>query len=719
MKTTAIQVILLAAAAWCVYWPCLSNEYVWDDHTNIYENRALTEPDAIRRIWTTDELYQYYPLTFTSYYLEYVFGGRRFDPRVTHAVNIALQLLNAVVLLFAGRRLGLRAWAAWLLAALFLVHPIQVESVAWATERKNLLSGSFFLLSLLAYLRFFDLGRRGDYFLSLALFLMAGLSKSVTMTLPGSLLLLELVRRRTPWRAVTWRLAPFAALSGLFAASAHHFEQVRAGVMYADFNLSWLQRVIIACRVPWHYLGNILLPRSPVFIPPRWEIDTTVPETYWPVFLTAGVLLGLWMVRKRLPALTLFAVGHFLLTLLPCSGLVDFVFMLYSFVQDHFQYLAGIGVLIVVVQAASAVYDRAGRLRFRNQVAGVLTAVVLLALGTVSHLRCYDFHDNETLYRDTLNKNPAAWLAHYNLGLILVDSDRPAEAVEHFAQTLEQIPGYVPAYVGLGTALAKTGDRPGAVEAYQQALARDESCAEAHKNLAQLLALAGRLDEAVAHYRAAVNLTPEDAFMQTKLARVLTALGRETKDRSLLEQAWQHARLAADMQPTDPETLFTLGLAGEQLGRYDAAAEAFRRTIESAPDHAGAANRLAGILKDRGQTAAAVAVLRESLKHTPDKPNTLLNLARLLATCPDESPEPGAEALALAERAVAILGQPTPRSHFVLAAAYAAMGRFEDATQAHRQAVEEARAAGKTRLLQEWSGARDAYLAHRPYCPMP
>ena len=753
MKTTTVQVILLVAAVWCTYWPALSNGYMWDDCLNIYENETLTRPDALRRIWTTDELYQYYPLTFTSFYLEYLLAGRTFRPELTHAVNIALQTASAIVLMFLCRRLGLRLWAAWLVAALFAIHPLQVESVAWGTERKNLLSGLFFLSSFLFYTRFMGQTRRRDYCLALLLFALAGLSKTVTMTLPASLILLELVRRQTPGQRLAARLAPFAAMSAIFAVLAHHFEQVRAGMMYADMHLSLAQRIIIACRVPWYYLRHTLWPYPRAFVPPRWEIDTTALASYWPVLLTAGAILVLLLLRKRLAALTLFAVGHYLVTLLPASGLVDFIFMLYTFVQDHFQYLACIGALIILAQLVSFAYDRAERIPSRKALVGALVAAVLIALGAVSHRRCYVFHDSETLWRDTLAKEPAAWMPQYNLGVILADTGRVAEALQRYKLSLKYNPHNAKAYNNLGAALARLGQTQRATEAFEQALALEDGYLEARKNLAQVLALAGRLDQAIAQYRSAVTDSPDDPVMQAQLARVLATQAVQLHRANLLQEARRHARRALeldpaqfdallalgmvlsqtgppnqaretlhralDLQPQNHEAHLRLGMLHRQQGDHTRAADAFRQTLRLEPKSVVAANELAFILSNQGDGAGALEVLRESLRHAPEVPSTLLNLAGLLAMSPDDSLRNGPEAIELVERAVAKTGRTTPRSLFVLAAAYAACDRFEDAARTQRRAIDQARAAGQTALADQWGHLLQQYEAQRPYHQVP
>lgn len=513
MKHTPLQIALLLFGTLAVYWPTLNNGYVWDDHTNIHKNVTLTQPDALRRIWTTDDIYQYYPLTFTSYYLEYLACGRTFRPEVSHAINIVLHAANAIVLMFLCRSLGLGNWAAWFAAAIFAVHPIQTESVAWATERKNLLSGFFFFSAFLAYARLMRTHRTKDYILALILFLLAGLSKTVTMTLPASLILLERTRNRTPIDRIAICMAPFAALAVCFAVLARVFEHERAGATWLTLNLSMPDRLIIACRVPWHYLQNILLPRSPVFIPPQWKIDSTVAWNYWPVALTTATILALFLARRRFPGLTLLAAGHFLVTLLPASGLVNFVFMRYSFVQDHFQYLAGIGILILLAQFAEALYNRAGRFASRAGAAGVIVAALLISLGTISHWRCYDYSSSEVLWRDTLAKNPTAWIAAYNLGILVARGDdraHLAEAAELYEQAIRYKSDNPDAYNNLGIIQAKLGHHDRAIDSFEQSLRIWPRNIEARINLARLFSEMGRNAQARLNCRIAAQMAESD-----------------------------------------------------------------------------------------------------------------------------------------------------------------------------------------------------------------
>ena len=367
------------------YAPALRGGYIWDDDDYVTRNETLLSADGLWRIWSDPSATpQYYPLVHTSFWIEQHLWG--LNPAAYHWTNVLLHALNAVLAWLVLRRLSVPG--AWLAAAIFALHPVHVESVAWITERKNVLSGAFglgALLRLAAVCRGSEgIARRARrksmyYAIALLLFVGALLSKTVVCTLPAVMVLLIWWKRgRVKWTDL-WPLVPMFVLGiGLGLVTAW-LEKHHAGATGADWQLSWLQRCLIAGRAPWFYAGKLLWPQTLVFIYPRWEVT---PPRAWQYAFPAAFLIAiatLWALRGRIGRGPLVAVLCFAGTLFPALGFFDIYPMRYSFVADHFQYLASIALLALAAAALDLAggfgEDRATRLR------AALCAALLLALG--------------------------------------------------------------------------------------------------------------------------------------------------------------------------------------------------------------------------------------------------------------------------------------------------------------------------------------------------
>jgi hypothetical protein len=394
----AALLILLTLIA---YIPALQGGFIWDDNDYVSDNAALRSADGLRRIWTEPgAVPQYYPLTFTTFWLEYRVWG--LSPAGYHALNVALHAVSAVVLWRV--LLLLQVPGAWLAAAVFAVHPVEVESVAWITERKNTLSGACYLAALLAYLHFaFGAARRRWrlYGLALALFIAALLSKTVAASLPAVLVLILWWKRDRLDAAALWPLAPMFALglgAGLLTAGV---ERQYVGAVGADWNLSAVDRCLIAGRALWFYAATLAWPHPLIFFYPRWRIDAGIWWQHLFPLAAIGLAALLAALRHRLGKGPLVAVLAFAVMLAPALGFVDVFPMRYSFVADHFQYLASIALIALAV----AVGCRA----LRGAPPGARAAVgagVLALLTTLSWRQGDVSLDQEALWRDTIAKNP-------------------------------------------------------------------------------------------------------------------------------------------------------------------------------------------------------------------------------------------------------------------------------------------------------------------------
>ncbi|HOW90395.1 MAG TPA: hypothetical protein PL037_08930, partial [Elusimicrobiales bacterium] len=340
--------------------------FIWDDEDNVTGNSLLRSASGLRDIWTKvgeneGGTIQYYPLTYTSFWLEHRLWC--LWPSGYHLNNVLLHGLNAVLLWII--LLRLRVPGALLAAAVFALHPVNVESVAWITERKNVLSGLFYFLSLLSFIRFFGLadspeekpssrlaGGRSSYYLGLALFACALASKTATVTLPAAILLLIWWRTgRLGWKNVSLT-APLFLLAFLSGLVTLYVEKYPGGAMGGEWDLSAVEHILLAGRIVWFYAGKLLWPQPLMLIYPRWEISQAAWAQYLFPLSLAAVTALLWLVRKRTGRGPLAAVSFFIVTLAPLLGFVDVQYMRLSYVADHFQYLAGLGPIVLSSAAA-------------------------------------------------------------------------------------------------------------------------------------------------------------------------------------------------------------------------------------------------------------------------------------------------------------------------------------------------------------------------------
>ena len=505
----------------------MSGGFVWDDGDYVTENPTLRTLDGLQENWTaTHENYQYYPLALTTFWIEYHLWG--LNPVGYHILNVLLHGSNALLVWVLLRRLEVRG--AWLGAAIFGLHPVHVESVAWITERKNVLSLFFYLLAALSYLQFVSLerskepadagtpspakGRLGPaqrgaaghagwlyYCLSLGLFTGALLSKTVTLTLPAAMLLVIYWKRGRIRARDVVQLAPFFAVGlGLGLVTAWvETHQMRAQGQY--WSLTVLERCLIAGRALWFYAGKLVAPVNLTFFYPRWEVSTAV---WWQFLYPTAALAavgGLWVSRKRLGRGPLVAVLFFAGTLTPALGFFNVYPMRYSFVADHFQYHASIGLIALGAAALASVFALCDRRLPRAGLA--LGGALIIVLGVQTWEQGKTYKDLETLCQRTLARNPSAWVAESLLAELRENDGRYEEALAHDRRALELNPNDPDLKNNVGTTLAQLGRYEEAVAVFKSVLAQHPDLAATHGWLAMALHSLGRDEEAEEHLRLA------------------------------------------------------------------------------------------------------------------------------------------------------------------------------------------------------------------------
>jgi tetratricopeptide (TPR) repeat protein len=769
-----LALVLLATCAIYYYSQALSGGILWDDDAHITKpdlrsweglgliwwpiarlNPAYNEEAAALGVpkWLPGATHQYYPLLHSAFWLQYqLWGDNTF---AYHAVNLALHLGAVCLAYFILCRLKIPG--ALLAAAIFALHPVQVETVAWITEQKNTLSVVFYLGSLLAYLHFDENRGKGWYALALVLFALGLLSKTVTATLPAAMLVVFWWQRgRLSLKRDVLPLVPFFLVGAGFGVLTAWVEWTFIGARGEEFELSLVERCLVAGRVIWFYLFKLLWPANLVFIYPRWQLDAAAAWQWLFPLAAIAMTVFLWAIRgvTRAPlAAWLLFVG----TLFPVLGFLNVYPFIFSFVADHFQYLASLSVIALVAGGIVTGMSRLGpgaRWAARAACVGVLG---ILAVLTWRQIPMYA--DSQTLYRETIARNPQCWMAYNNLGGELFRTgkkDLIEEARDCFQKALDFKPGYPEALNNLGAAMLNLGRPQEAADYASQAVRIRPRYADAHCNLGNALSKLGRTQDALSHLQIAVQLDPREADANNSLGAVLLESGHPDEalkhfevaiaskpnaaeihnnlgvlflSKGQVQQAIEHLTRAVEIRPDYPEAFCNLADVMRKVSNNPKAVEFYLQAIKLDPNYAVAHARLGVALYNSGQIAEGVEHLAAAVRLSPDNSEARNNLGALLIkqgrsqealehleACVrlDTNSSDGQFNLGNAlfnvtryqEAAERYLQTVRLKPDFAegwagLARAYARLNRSADAEAAARQALELAHRQGQTELAKE------------------
>jgi tetratricopeptide (TPR) repeat protein len=628
--------LLISLLTCLVYLPALNGGLLWDDNAHI-TRPELQSLRGLYRIWfDLGATQQYYPLLHSAFWLEHELWGD--SVLGYHLITLFWHVLAVVLVYFILKKL--RIPGAFLAAAIFGLHPVMVVSVAWMSEQKNTLSAVFYLSAMLAYLEFDDSRRRTHYLMALGLFVLGLLTKTVTATMPAALLVILWWQRGTlSWKRDIAPLVPFfllGAVAGIFTAWV---ERKLIGAEGAAFDLTFVQRGLLAGRVVWFYLSKLLWPAKLTFIYPRWEIDAGVWwQWLFPIGLL-GVSLALWGIHKRwrgpLAGWLLF-VG----TLVPVLGFLNVYPFIFSFVADHFQYLASLGIIVL---AASGIARGLALLQPNGRLAGVsLCALLVGTLAVLSWRQSRMYADGVTLYQTTIDRNPDCWMAHNNLGSELLAQGHQQAAMKHFQTALRINPDYAEAHNNLGNALIKAGRYSQAIDELHVALKLAPDFPVALNNLGIAHVRSGRYSEAIEPLERAIRLRPSYAEPHNNLGVALAGIDK-------IPQAIEQFRQAAQLDPYDVDAHNNLGVLLAASGDSEEAVVHLQQALRLRPDLAETHSYLGDVLLKTGRPQQAIEHYQAALRLDPNFVQAYANLARALSLL-----DRAEDAIATAQRGIEV-----------------------------------------------------------------
>jgi tetratricopeptide (TPR) repeat protein len=600
--------LLLVLAVFVVYQPVWYAGYVWDDDSVLTANPVVVGPLGLKEIWTTSAA-DICPLTLSTFWLENQIWGA--VPLPYHLVNVLLQAICAVLLWRV--LLALRIPGAWLGAALWALHPVQVESVAWVSEMKNTESGMFYLLAILYFVRFLKPGNnsnsRWSYALAILFAVLAMACKSSTVILPVVLCLVAWwMDGKWLWRRIADTGPVFLAAIVAGAVTAYLQNPHHAVTANLQWSRTWRERFASAGDAVWFYLGKLVWPHPLLAVYPRWTIDSATGLSYLPLALVVILFAVLWIWRDAWARPWFFAFAYFLVALAPVVGFIDNSIFRFSFVFDHFQYLAAMGPLAL----AGAGFARLAALIVPHDIRprSLAGASLLVVLGTLSWSRAWTFQNAKAIWTDVLSKDPNSAVAYASLCLISWGKGDVQEALDDGQKAVALSPSVENCY-DYALALEEAGKLPDAIAEYERALAIDPDLAKAHYNLGVLFVRTGKLDEGEAEYRRAIQVMPGFGSPHNNLSGLLLQQGQ-------INEAVEEGRAAVNCDSRNATAHNTFGFALAKAGNSNEAVAEYEKAIALNPGLAEAHNNLGIEFAKNGQLNEAVAQFQEALRLKPD-----------------------------------------------------------------------------------------------------
>ncbi|MGO8699993.1 MAG: tetratricopeptide repeat protein [Limisphaerales bacterium] len=712
-RQNAIVCVVLVLAVWMVFGQTVRFGFVnYDDNLNVYDNGVVAQgltPQSIPWAFSHPQTANWVPLTTLSHMLDcQIFG---LNAAGHHFVNVLWHAAAAVLLFLILREMTGALWRSVFVAALFALHPLRAESVAWVSERKDVLSGFFFMLTIWAYLRYARRPSRGGYVAMAVIFTLGILSKSMLVTEPAVLLLLDywplgrLRGGREIFRLILEKTPLLVLALGSCVVS----------VMVPGLLITGTARLPLTARLANAAVSSVIYLRQMV-----WPAGLAVP---YPVPPHGRPFSEIALATLLLAAITVLAVAcrkkqryllvgwlWYLVMLIPVAGLVPI--SLWASHADRYTYLPEIGLAITGTWAFA---DLAAPWKDRQPILGAFMAIALGILMCCAARQSSYWRDSETLWDRSISEDPDNAVAHCNLGSALAHKGETQPALRQYQMALRIDPHYSVAHCNLGNAFSRLGKIDEAIAEYRQALENNPDYAEAHCNLGNALVSTGKMEEAFTQFHRALASWPDYPQARVGLGSALAKIGRDTEaiaeyrkalaidprdtqarynlGRALArqgaaEEAAGEFSAVLEIDPNDAEAHSNLGLALAKLGQWPAAMAQYHKALEIKPGYAEARGNLAAALALTGQTKEAISEYRKALELNPGQAYLQNSLAWLLATAADPALRDGAQAVALAEKASQASNGADPLSLRTLAAAYAETGNYKEAVDTVRRALD-------------------------------
>jgi tetratricopeptide (TPR) repeat protein len=572
--------LVLLAVPLVAYIPSLHAGFLWDDRFLLTENPLMRLHDGLARLWFSTQNYDYYPVTYSSFWVEWRLWG--LNPAGYHVFNIVLHAANGLLLWRVLARLKIPG--AWFAALLFAIHPVNAASVGWIAERKNTLSMLFYLAASLCFLRHEASRNKSSYAAALVFCILALLSKTSVVMLPAVLLLCAWWQRGRMTRTDLLRTAPFFLLS-LVAGLVTIWFQSHNVINEETISMGdWPTRVVRAGWAAAFYAGKLLYPSKLSLLYPCWEVGWE-PAWILPGTGLLALLLSAWMFRGTWGRALLFGIGYFVLSLLPVLGFVKMYYFRLSPVADHWLYIPGIGILALAVSGA---WTFAQRFHVEN-IAKVIAAGVVALLGILTWQRAVVLQTPETLWADVLSKDPGSVTALVNLSLDSLSRGLRAQSLGYARRAVAIAPHSIESRLNLGAILDANSLVPESVAAYESAVRLQPRHAAAHHELAIAWNSAGDSERALKEYESAVELRGDDFQYRIDLGSQLFHLTR-------YGEAAKQFQAAINLDPTSANAHANLGASLHSLGYPREAASAYREALRLEPGHPNARQNLDALL---------------------------------------------------------------------------------------------------------------------------
>jgi len=624
-KTIYIHILAIVLLTSIFYYPSLSNDFIWDDDDYILNNFSIQRPEGLKDIWLSYKTPQYYPVVFTSFWIEYHTWGAR--PLGYHVVNLMFHIFNA--LLIYAILLKIYKTLAFPVALIFALHPVHVETVAWITERKNIYGAFFYLLAVWFYTRFFESDHRRDYAFSFISFVLALLSKSITVTFVAVPLLIRWWQQKRLRKVDFINLIPFGFIGLLAGLNTVYLEIVRVGAKGDNWSLPLWGHLVLPGKIILFYIYKLLLPFKLMFFYPRWDIDPSMPWQWLPVCAIVAILVLFYMYKDQIGRGAFATFFFFTASLFPALGFFNVYPMIYSYVADHFQYIASIGMIIFLCGAAEFAFERfvlprvSLNSKHRRITLWLLLGVISFIFGFNVISYSHVFKNRETLFSDVIRKNPGAWMAYNNLGLVYISKGEIRKALDHYRKTLKIKPDDCVAHTNLGTIYRNQGLWEKAKASYETCLQADPTYAIAYSNLGLVYVHSGDMQQAQALFEKAASLDPmaNDAHLN---------LGRLFLQQKRYDESLTHFKKAIDIYPYDKNAYLQMGMLYAQMGNTKNAERAFQKVLQIDPNNIHAYNNLGILFRRENRLKAATDQFRKAVQLDPDFIQARYNLGEVL-----------------------------------------------------------------------------------------